>query len=85
LSSEDSARQAVEQLREGFQADGADLELQSLEDGVARVRLVVTDETCLECIVPGDILQTVVEASLRQAVPELRGVVLDDPRPPEPA
>jgi hypothetical protein len=52
---------------------------------VARVKLIVTDETCLECIVPGDILQTVVEASLRRAVPGLRGVVLDDPRRPEPA
>ena len=80
MSGAESARQAVEQLREGFQADGADLELESLEDGVARVRLVVTDETCLECIVPGEILQTVLETSLRQSVPDLRAVVLDDPR-----
>ena len=85
MSGVESARQAVEQLREGFQADGADLELKSLEDGVARVRLVVTDETCLECIVPGEILQTVLETSLRQSVPDLRAVVLDDPRPAEPA
>ena len=75
----------MEQLREGFQADGADLELLALEDGVARVRLVVTDETCLDCIVPGEMLQNFLEASLRQAVPGLRGVVLDDPRQPEPS
>ena len=71
---------ALAGLREGFQADGADLEVLSVEDGVARVRLVITEETCLECIVPGHILRDVVAASVKQACPELRRVDVEDPR-----
>lgn len=71
---------ALAGLREGFQADGADLEVLSVEDGVARVRLVITEETCLECIVPGHILREVVAASVRQACPDLRRVEVEDPR-----
>ena len=77
----EQAEAALAGLREGFQADGADLELVSLEGGVARVRLLVTDETCLECIVPGPILQQVISASLRQALPGLSTVEVEDPRP----
>lgn len=71
---------ALAGLREGFQADGADLEVLSVENGVARVRLVVTDQTCLDCIVPGPVLQQVVEASVRQVCPEVHSVEIDDPR-----
>ena len=71
---------ALAGLREGFQADAADLEVVSVADGVALVRLVVTDETCLECIVPGPILRQVVEASVRQAVPGVSRVEVEDPR-----
>lgn len=71
---------ALAGLREGFQADGADLEVVSVENGVARVRLVVTDQTCLDCIVPGPVLRQVVEASVRQSCPEVHSVEIDDPR-----
>lgn len=71
---------ALAGLREGFQADGADLEVLSVVDGTARVRLVITEETCLECIVPRHILRDVVAASVKQACPELRRVDVEDPR-----
>ena len=71
---------ALAGLRDGFQADGADLEVLSVSDGVARVRLIVTEATCLECIVPGHILREVVAASVSQACPELRRVEVEDPR-----
>lgn len=77
------AAAALEGLREGFQADGADLELVSVEGPRARVRLVVTDQTCQECIVPPPLLQQILEAQLRQACPELTSVEVEDPRPAE--
>lgn len=78
-----AAAATIESLREGFQADGADLELLGLEAGVARVRLVVTADTCMECIVPTPMLHGILDASLRQAVPNLLRVDLEDPRPPD--
>ena len=77
----EQAERALGGLREGFQADGADLELISLEAGVARVRLLITEETCMECIVPGPILEQVIGASLRQALPDLLRIEVEDPRP----
>jgi Fe-S cluster biogenesis protein NfuA len=79
----EQAAAALEGLREGFQADGADLELASVEGAKARVRLIVGDETCMECIVPPPLLQQILEAQLRQACPELESVEVDDPRPAE--
>ncbi len=80
MSAAEQVDLALAGLREGFQADGADLQVLSVEDGVARVRLVITEETCLECIVPGHILREVVAASVLQECPELRKVEVEDPR-----
>ena len=74
------AEAALSGLREGFQADGADLELVSVDGVRARVRLVITDETCQECILPGDMLKPMLETTLRGACPELDVVEFDDPR-----
>jgi Fe-S cluster biogenesis protein NfuA len=74
------AEEALSGLREGFQADGADLELVSVDGVTARVRLVVTDETCQECIVPCPLLQQVLEAALRRECPEIDVVEVEDPR-----
>ena len=83
MTTHERAAQALEGLREGFQADGADLELVGVEGLTARVRLVVTDETCQECIVPGPMLQQILGAAIRRACPELEIVEVEDPREPE--
>jgi Fe-S cluster biogenesis protein NfuA len=75
------ATAALAGLREGFQADGADLELVGVEGAKARVRLVVTEDTCQECIVPGPLLRQILEAQLKKACPELEAVEVEDPRP----
>lgn len=71
---------AIGQLREGFQADGADLELVEVTEDTVRVRLIVTAETCLDCIVPGPLLHQVIESTVQDAMPTLRRLELDDPR-----
>jgi len=71
---------ALKELRSGFNADGADLEVVSATADSATVRLVVTPETCMECIVPKSALQQIVERSVREACPEVRNIELIDPR-----
>ncbi|HKP17919.1 MAG TPA: hypothetical protein VJT84_05520 [Gaiellaceae bacterium] len=68
-------------LRESLQADGADLELEGVEDGVATVRLLVGPETCLECIVPKPILESVVLVALQKHDASIARVDVVDPRP----
>jgi hypothetical protein len=46
---------------------GASLHLLALEDGVARIELRVDPEACEECIVPLELLQTIVESRLAKA------------------
>lgn len=72
--------QALDGLRQGFKADGADLQVADVGDSTVSIRLVGTDETCWECIVPPDQLRTVVSAVLTNDVPSVRSVELIDPR-----
>ncbi|MQA86142.1 MAG: hypothetical protein GEV03_16295 [Streptosporangiales bacterium] len=77
---QDNLLVAVQGFREALQADHADLEPLGLEQGVARFRLLLGEETCQECILPKDVLEETLVFSLRQTMPEVRGVELDDPR-----
>jgi hypothetical protein len=71
-------------LRESFQADGADLELERVDGALATVRLVVGAETCLECIVPKPILESIVLVALQKGDPSIGRVEVIDPRPEDP-
>jgi hypothetical protein len=74
------AAEALTSLQEGLRADGADLVLESVRDGVAYARLVVGPETCQECILPKEMLEPVVLAALRKHDPAIASVTLADPR-----
>lgn len=71
---------SLEGLRQGFNADGADLRVDEVGDSTVSVRLVGTDETCWECIVAPDQLRNVISAVLANDVPSVRSVELIDPR-----
>ena len=71
---------ALADLRGGFQADGADLEVANISGNAVTVRLVITEETCLECIVPKAVLLQIVEHSVRKTCPQVQTVELIDPR-----
>jgi Fe-S cluster biogenesis protein NfuA len=74
------AQLALESIRSGFNADGADLVVRHISDRRAVVELVVTPDTCLDCIVPTDILNAIVSATIRGAFPEIAEVEVQDPR-----
>ena len=70
----------LDDLRVGFQADGADLAVEAATTAGVVVRLVVTDETCAECIVAGPMLQLMIATTLRGRFPALTKVEVIDPR-----
>jgi hypothetical protein len=76
----DAVDSVLSPLREGFQADGADLAVDEATDSLVRVRLVVTEETCHECILPGDVLTQILEATVRTSFPDIDRFEFSDPR-----
>ncbi len=72
---------ALEPARVSLQADGADLDVESVQDGVARVHLVLGPETCLECIVPTAVLHQVLTMTAKKGGAPVE-IDLVDPRVP---
>ncbi len=75
-----SAERALVDLRALVASDGADFELIGFDARaeVLRVRLVIPDAQCAECVMPRAALESV--ATARLAGNGLRRVVIDDPR-----
>jgi Fe-S cluster biogenesis protein NfuA len=73
---------AVNEARAIVQADGADLELVGVDDdgGEVELRLLIVEAGCAECVMPRQFLEGVVLDILREAVPMVRAVRVDDPR-----
>lgn len=76
----DKLSEAFEPLREGLVADGADLHLIAVDGSEAMAELVVSDKTCLECILPKGQLEQTLLVIGKEAWPDLTRVVLRDPR-----
>ncbi len=67
-------------LQQGLLADGAEVQVERLEGGVATIRLVLSPDACLECILPKDILEKILLVSIRKSEPSVTRVSLIDPR-----
>lgn len=67
-------------LRTGLNADGADLQITSSGLTDIEVSLILTDETCQECIVPKDVMKTIITNIVAQVSPDI-DVTYIDPRP----
>jgi len=70
---------ALAQLRAGYQADGYDLLVDDLTDGVATVRIAAGADACEECLVAKPIAEAILRASLR-GLPEIKSVELIYPK-----
>jgi hypothetical protein len=81
LSRDEIAAQ-VHELDELVKHDGAALELQGIDPaaGTIELRLVLDGVECLDCVMPRDFLETLSLDMLRQKLPGLRRVRIDDPR-----
>ena len=67
-------------IRAMLQADQSDLELVGIDDGTARLRLILGDPACAECVMPKSYLEPMILQHLQRSQPEVQRVELDDPR-----
>ena len=69
---EEELKSIIAQIRPGLQADGGDIELVAIEDGVVSVRLV---GSCGNCPMSSITLKKGVERFIRSKLPEVKEVV----------
>lgn len=73
---------AVESVRNLIQPDGGDFELVEVDGltGVVRLRLLLRDAACAECVMPRAHLEVVALNMMKKRLPDLSAVTVDDPR-----
>ena len=69
---QEKIQSVIDEIRPMLQADGGDIELVSVEDGVVKVRL---KGACSGCPHAAVTMKHSVEARIREAVPEVKEVV----------
>ena len=72
----------LQELRDLLRGDGADLELIAVDDSrpAVHLRLDLSRVSCVECVLPPDVLDELVRDGMRRRVAPDLEVVLDDPR-----
>jgi hypothetical protein len=74
------AQQTVESvlavLRPGLEADGFDLRVGELHEGVVQVVLAAKPAACLDCLVPDDMMTQMIDDAIRREDPSLDRVEL---------
>jgi Fe-S cluster biogenesis protein NfuA len=78
MATTEGVARALGEYREMLKVDGADLELVSVKGGVVQLRLLFGPETCQDCVLSRDMLETVLLAGLEPE--EITQVVVVDPR-----
>ena len=68
----EKVEKALESIRPALQADGGDIELVNVEDGVVKVRLM---GACGGCPMSSMTMSQGVEQAVRKAVPEIKMVI----------
>jgi Fe-S cluster biogenesis protein NfuA len=69
---EEKLKSIIAQIRPGLQADGGDIELVGVRDGIVSVRLV---GACVNCPMSSITLKNGVERFIRSEMPEVKEVV----------
>ena len=75
---------ALEEVRPLVEADGADLVLRAVDAdrGEVVLRLDLERVSCLECVLPPDLLHGMIADAFTRRVPGLAAVTVEDPRIP---
>ncbi len=62
----------LEKFRPGYQADGSDILLGDVDpSGIVEVRVPIRAETCVECLLPDDLVQTILGREFKTVMPNL--------------
>jgi Fe-S cluster biogenesis protein NfuA len=67
----EKVEKALERIRPALNADGGDVELVDIQDGIVKVRLM---GACGGCPMSQMTLKMGIERVLREAIPEIKGV-----------
>jgi hypothetical protein len=71
---------ALDEVRALVQLDGGDMLLTGTDGGTVQLRLVVEGASCVECVMPREILEQIALDILSRSVPAVAAVTIDDPR-----
>lgn len=63
---EERIKAFIELFRKSFQADGADLILDSLESRKLKLRIQVSEKGCRECIMPPEVVAEIIASNLKE-------------------
>ena len=80
LSGALAASDGLATIRQMLQADKSDVELLGVDDGTARLKLVLNDPACAGCVMPKSYLEPMLLRHLQQSRSDVQRVILDDPR-----
>ena len=72
MTTADKVNQALETIRPFLKADGGDVELVDIEDGVVKLKLL---GACESCDISHMTMKAGVEESIKRALPEIKKVV----------
>ncbi|MFP4193705.1 MAG: NifU family protein [Desulfobacterales bacterium] len=71
MSNNDQVQSVIDKIRPSLQADGGDVELVEVEDGVVKVRL---QGSCAGCPMSQMTLKNGIERILKQELPDVKSV-----------
>jgi hypothetical protein len=71
----EALEEVIKKFRPGYQADGSDIFLGAVDPaGVVEVRIPIRPETCVECLLPEDLMATILQREFSAVVPEVSRV-----------
>ena len=71
---------ALDEARALVQADGGDMKLTGIDGSTLNIELILEGASCAECVMPRDFLEQIVLDMLKQKIPAVSAVSIDDPR-----
>jgi hypothetical protein len=71
---------ALDEVRGLVSADGGDVEMEGVDGTTYRLRLVLEDAHCVECVMPRNFLEQVALDVFRRNGAPADAVTIDDPR-----
>ena len=67
----------LEQFRPGFDADGFDVSVQNVVDGLVLLRVVHRPNACEECLLPDDMMGPMLTTAFQNVAPDVTGVRIE--------
>ena len=67
----------LDQFRPGFDADGFDVSVQNMVDGLVLLRVVHRPNACEECLLPDDMMGPMLTTAFQNVAPDVTGVRIE--------